>query len=1439
ATITIDATQPGLLINGDLWGSNLLQYAPASMTVNHTGFVDASRQIGVSVVRWPGGNNADVYDWKRDEQIKPGRRIHDPRLVNIVRMIQFARDIGAEPSITVNFGAMNAQDAADLVEFLNGPADSPWGAQRAAQGFPEPLNVRFFEIGNEEKQPHMWYFSWTAENPEKYFFGGEEERRGFYGGSEHDPVGAKGDFFRADGGPAQEYVLRFPPVRDVRVFWAATREDAENHVFEEWLEVADLSTQPADARVFTLEPEAGILHFGDGVHGAMPPAGSYFLVEYTTYDHDGFLDFAHAMRAAPSSVPIQIGAAMLPFVDGEPITDTVHMQEIFAEMDFYVRHQYDAAFPPRAHGVYQNDRQIAADRVDILTTVYQRVQQYLAGIGLTDSPGIGVTEWNVYLNDEYWHINRTLEGGVIAAEWFIRLLNAGQSVPLVYANQFALHGGNLALIRSQTNGSIAPMGYVFEGFSSWPGSRVVSTTVTSPEAVAYDVSVPYVAATAALSPDPSSGSGRGGQTLRIAVVNNAEMTELTTALEITGFTPASARLWRLSADSYDADNDGDPTNVVLEEEPAQVPLTTLTLPPHSVTFVELDAPSQEACVGDVNANGIGDVVDIQTTAADLTCHVYLPLVAAQWRQPWPESPFPWVWLEGEEFAETNFPRGSHSTRGQFCAECSGDEYLLFLPGHKGRPFDPPGYWYADYALRVPAPGDYRHVWIALWPADAPFSWSVDDQSPIPATILEWGPAYGADPAFRWVRLDPTGLDLRLNPQDNPHTLHLRRNDPDSPRMQIDAIVLTTDPAWAPSGIEKPPVDRSYLDAYPDYVLYTRSWMEHILPDTIPEPGEITTTLSAFATPGEYEPLTFAIYARQPLSDVIVSVTELTPVGIPATEIDLRVVRVVTKRRDSKSSPDETELVPEILDYNTPQDIPAETSKQYWLIIHVPPDAVAGTYQGTITVSPANAPARALNLTLEVLPIVLQTPPDRAFSIGYTPLREFDGVPLPGDPFTYLEQDHRDIREHGMNSGAVYTPVNVTLGPGDAVQVDYSDLIRHMDLLGDMGFTGPAHWRGIYQLPRDLQSLGVVTPTLEAVYTEVVSTVLSLRDERGWSEIYFFPVDEPFGNPQKEAELYWLGPLIKQVPGALIEVSLDGAEVLPDEADPITDVRFYNGWSVDFWMPLHPFEEIAADAAASGDRLAFYYNTRGLGGRPEFSRATWGIYAWNSPFAEQGVWTYHHFVGDPYDDSDGHAGDLAYAYPDPARDYAPTLPTLRWEGVREGLDDLRYIYTLEQTMQAAQGDPSKSDALARAEALLEQLRADLNRYGPEARGIMAYFEPDDYARYRREIAQAITDLHSGYALVEIEDFLENAARLDWSPQIAPISDEPQNVGKLYALTDEGDRKEILCLAKRDAHRGPSWPSAWWLVSSGWPASWLRPSRPSPGPTVPGCHRQAAS
>lgn len=45
------------------------------------------------------------------------------------------------------------QDALDLIEFANGPVTSEWGALRAEMGHPEPFNLKFIGVGNEQWGP--------------------------------------------------------------------------------------------------------------------------------------------------------------------------------------------------------------------------------------------------------------------------------------------------------------------------------------------------------------------------------------------------------------------------------------------------------------------------------------------------------------------------------------------------------------------------------------------------------------------------------------------------------------------------------------------------------------------------------------------------------------------------------------------------------------------------------------------------------------------------------------------------------------------------------------------------------------------------------------------------------------------------------------------------------------------------------------------------------------------------------------------------------------------------------------------------------------------------------------------------------------------------------------------------------------------------------------
>ena len=65
---------------------------------------------------------------------------------------QFQNPDPTKPGVHVPLDQLEPyiQDALDLVEFANGPVDSKWGKVRADMGHPEPFNLKFLGVGNEQ-----------------------------------------------------------------------------------------------------------------------------------------------------------------------------------------------------------------------------------------------------------------------------------------------------------------------------------------------------------------------------------------------------------------------------------------------------------------------------------------------------------------------------------------------------------------------------------------------------------------------------------------------------------------------------------------------------------------------------------------------------------------------------------------------------------------------------------------------------------------------------------------------------------------------------------------------------------------------------------------------------------------------------------------------------------------------------------------------------------------------------------------------------------------------------------------------------------------------------------------------------------------------------------------------------------------------------------------
>jgi alpha-L-arabinofuranosidase len=134
-------------------------------------------------MRFPGGclvhgyGLKNIYHWKDTigpiEQRKEQRNIwryHQSMGLGYFEYFQFCEDVGAKPLPVVAAGVCcqnspggqhaipmeempaYVQDIFDLIEYANGPASSTWGAKRAAAGHPEPFNLEYVGVGNEDAQ---------------------------------------------------------------------------------------------------------------------------------------------------------------------------------------------------------------------------------------------------------------------------------------------------------------------------------------------------------------------------------------------------------------------------------------------------------------------------------------------------------------------------------------------------------------------------------------------------------------------------------------------------------------------------------------------------------------------------------------------------------------------------------------------------------------------------------------------------------------------------------------------------------------------------------------------------------------------------------------------------------------------------------------------------------------------------------------------------------------------------------------------------------------------------------------------------------------------------------------------------------------------------------------------------------------------------------------
>ncbi len=140
-------------------------YDPASKLSDANGFrkdvMDEIRQMGVPIIRYPGGNFVSGYNWLDGVGPKQDRpRVLD-KAWNSLNTNQFGTNefmawckaVGTLPLMGLNLGTGTPEEAAALVEYCNVEKGTRWSELRRKHGIADPYKVKHWCLGNEMDGP--------------------------------------------------------------------------------------------------------------------------------------------------------------------------------------------------------------------------------------------------------------------------------------------------------------------------------------------------------------------------------------------------------------------------------------------------------------------------------------------------------------------------------------------------------------------------------------------------------------------------------------------------------------------------------------------------------------------------------------------------------------------------------------------------------------------------------------------------------------------------------------------------------------------------------------------------------------------------------------------------------------------------------------------------------------------------------------------------------------------------------------------------------------------------------------------------------------------------------------------------------------------------------------------------------------------------------------
>ncbi|MCL1870517.1 MAG: alpha-N-arabinofuranosidase [Promicromonosporaceae bacterium] len=140
-------------------------YDPGHATADEDGFrqdvVDLVKELGVTTVRYPGGNFVSGYRWEdgigpkseRPRRLDLAWHSTEPNEVGLDEFMRWCTKAGVEPMMAINLGTRGVAEALDILDYCNIAGGTELSDKRRKNGAEEPYKVRMWCLGNEMDGP--------------------------------------------------------------------------------------------------------------------------------------------------------------------------------------------------------------------------------------------------------------------------------------------------------------------------------------------------------------------------------------------------------------------------------------------------------------------------------------------------------------------------------------------------------------------------------------------------------------------------------------------------------------------------------------------------------------------------------------------------------------------------------------------------------------------------------------------------------------------------------------------------------------------------------------------------------------------------------------------------------------------------------------------------------------------------------------------------------------------------------------------------------------------------------------------------------------------------------------------------------------------------------------------------------------------------------------